>query len=261
MGHYVYRYMHPDYPWLYVGKTDVDLKQRIRQHTYSGDNIPRKYESLLNESSIYYIELDNSLQTTYIEKLLIDKYKPFLNKADIIQDAPCPVEFTLPKWKKFESLCNLSNSDSKINIDADTEKALKKLRNELKRINADKTKEKDIDVLFAELSKDEQRIVVYFCKCFLNDSSLVHTISINKLINECNINITSNAYNVVRDIMQSLRSRGFYMRHFNTMVYSGWVEKVTLQRTKSEITVGISVETATVAYKLWNEHKKLLKVV
>ena len=85
MGHYVYRYMHPDYPWLYVGKTDVSLESRINSHSSNlNDNISREFLPLLSEASVYYIELENSLQTTYIEKLLIDKYNPFLNKADKI---------------------------------------------------------------------------------------------------------------------------------------------------------------------------------
>lgn len=101
MGHYVYRYMHPDYPWLYVGKTDDDLAKRIKTHqTCSTDNIERKYLDLLNESSIYYIELNSSVQTDYVEKILIDKYKPFLNKKDK-NGATCEIEIVLPKWKKF----------------------------------------------------------------------------------------------------------------------------------------------------------------
>lgn len=101
MGHYVYRYMHPDYPWLYVGKTDGDLAKRIKTHqTCSTDNIERKYLELLNESSIYYIELNSSVQTDYIEKMLIDKYKPLLNKKDK-NGAACKIEITIPKWEKF----------------------------------------------------------------------------------------------------------------------------------------------------------------
>lgn len=102
MGHYVYRYMHPDYPWLYVGKTDNSLETRIRTHNGSNsDNISRDYKELLLESTVYYIELENSLQTTYVEKLLIDKYKPYLNKLDKIDQSNCPIEFGSLHWKKF----------------------------------------------------------------------------------------------------------------------------------------------------------------
>lgn len=109
MGHYVYRYIHPDYPWLYVGKTDDDLTKRIKTHqTCSTDNIERRYLDLLNESSIYYIELNSSVQTDYVEKMLIDKYKPFLNKKDK-NGATCEIGITLPKWKKF----NIQVGDAK----------------------------------------------------------------------------------------------------------------------------------------------------
>lgn len=101
MGHYVYRYMHPDYPWLYVGKTDANLATRIKTHdTCKDDNISREHLLLLKESVVLYIELQNSVQSTYVEKMLIDKYKPLLNKMDKV-DGDCPIEFVLPKWKKF----------------------------------------------------------------------------------------------------------------------------------------------------------------
>ena len=95
--------MHPDYPWLYVGKTDASLEKRIKQHaSSSSDNISRDYLPLLEESTVYYVELENSLQTTYVEKLLIDKYKPHLNKADKIKESTCPIDVGQIKWKKYE---------------------------------------------------------------------------------------------------------------------------------------------------------------
>lgn len=100
MSYYVYRYIHPDYPWLYVGKT-ANLKARIYQHdNCATDNIGEEYKELLKESTVYYIELANPNQGTYIEKMLIDKYKPFLNKVDKTADES-PVTFSLPKWQKF----------------------------------------------------------------------------------------------------------------------------------------------------------------
>lgn len=100
MPYYVYRYMHPDYPWLYVGKT-VNLKNRIYQHDFcSSDNIDRSKSELLQDSTVLYIELANATQMNYIEKILIDKYKPELNIADNHPEE-CPIDFTFPKWKKF----------------------------------------------------------------------------------------------------------------------------------------------------------------
>lgn len=98
--YYVYRYIHPEYPWLYVGKTK-NLKQRIKDHdTSNSDNIDRKYETLLKESSVYYIELENSAQMSMVELFLIDKYKPFLNKKDKYKNKSF-FEIELPKWKRY----------------------------------------------------------------------------------------------------------------------------------------------------------------
>ncbi len=102
MGHYVYRYVHKDYPWLYVGKTDTDLITRLNTHMRSkDDNISRDYLPLLKASKIQYIELNSSTQSDYVEKLIIDKYKPTLNKKDKNGAVPC-IDFTLPEWKDFD---------------------------------------------------------------------------------------------------------------------------------------------------------------
>lgn len=112
MSAYVYRYIHPDYPWLYVGKTK-NLYGRIFTHdNIKDDNIDRQYEELLLESSTYYIELENYEQASMVELYLIDKYKPTLNiKSKTTTTLPFSLE-TLPKWKKFvrksdfDDLCN-----------------------------------------------------------------------------------------------------------------------------------------------------------
>lgn len=226
MGHYVYRYIHPDYPWLYVGKTDVDLEQRIRQHTYSGDNIPREYEYLLNESSIYYIELDNSLQTTYIEKLLIDKYKPFLNRADIIQESSCPIEFSLPKWKKF-SFSMLHPSDSGNSSDA-IEKKLKTAQKELSKINRviakyndECAKSESINQSFSNFSLEQKKIIICLFEYFIEDLHLVHEVKISKLFSDCDINSDDTPQEEkAKSLMESIYGTGFYVKHFESWVYT-----------------------------------------
>ena len=56
MSYYIYRYIHPDYAWLYVGQT-VDIKGRIKSHDYSNtDNIDREYTDLLQEATVLYFE-------------------------------------------------------------------------------------------------------------------------------------------------------------------------------------------------------------
>ena len=58
---YVYRYIHPNYPWLYVGRTD-DLTRRIDEHDKGlFDNIDEEYKNLLLESLNQH--LINSINT------------------------------------------------------------------------------------------------------------------------------------------------------------------------------------------------------
>lgn len=98
MSYYIYRYMHPDYSWLYVGQT-VDIKGRIKSHDYSNsDNIDRKYVDLLLEATVLYFQCNSKNQMNYIESYLIDKHKPFLNKAGKDEDVSCEAEMELPDW-------------------------------------------------------------------------------------------------------------------------------------------------------------------
>lgn len=108
--YYVYRYMHPDYPWLYVGKT-IDLHRRIYSHDkLNSDNIDRKYTTLLLESTVYFITLDNSAQMDLMELYLIDKHKPYLNKKDK-HDTQSILELKIPKWKRYVRSHEISNNN------------------------------------------------------------------------------------------------------------------------------------------------------
>ena len=108
--YYVYRYMHPDYPWLYVGKT-IDLDGRIRSHDNSNnDNIDRKYAKLLLESTVYFLTLNNSAQMNLVELYLIDKYKPYLNKKDK-HNSKSTLELKIPKWEKYIRSHEFQKSD------------------------------------------------------------------------------------------------------------------------------------------------------
>ena len=80
MGYYVYRYIHPLYPWLYVGKCNTNLRERLNKHeSDSSDNIDRAHLKELKESSVYFIELDSEEESALVERYLISEHSPTLN--------------------------------------------------------------------------------------------------------------------------------------------------------------------------------------
>lgn len=106
MGHYVYQYLHPEYGHLYCGRTE-NLDKRIYEHNNSkNDNISRKYERVLKNSIVMYIELKNKAQEIAVEAYCIDKYKPYLNKMlkDNNDDNEDCMQLTmsLPEWKIYD---------------------------------------------------------------------------------------------------------------------------------------------------------------
>ena len=134
---YVYRYVHPDNPWLYVGRTE-NIHNRIRNHNSAAyDNIDRQYSEMLNESAVYYIELSNKAQSIAVEAYLIDKYKPMLNKSLIYENSGTTIDMSLPKWIKIEALeqkFNDSSDDLRTQITS-LKKEKKLLENECKELN------------------------------------------------------------------------------------------------------------------------------
>lgn len=75
MGHYVYKYVENG-EIIYIGKNDTDLVSRIKAH---------KREQKFKEHSsaeVYYIELANKTESSGLEKLLINEFKPILNVLD-----------------------------------------------------------------------------------------------------------------------------------------------------------------------------------
>lgn len=98
MGHYVYKYV-LNGECLYIGKTDIDLVKRLKQHGVSGDNISSEYWGLINKADIYYTELVNATMSDVVESELIRRYKPKCNKAKMGDWSGIP--FAEPPWIKF----------------------------------------------------------------------------------------------------------------------------------------------------------------
>lgn len=145
MAYYVYQYLHPEYGHLYCGRTD-NLDIRIYQHNnLEGDNISRKYKSLLKESIVMYIELQNKAQGVAVEAYCIDKFKPFLNIVlKYNTDMESPLNMDCPKWKIYhgndskyqECLYNVERENEQLKSDNDLLiKNIKQLKYELKEIN------------------------------------------------------------------------------------------------------------------------------
>ena len=102
---YVYKYVHPDYPWLYVGKADTSFEDRVYRHGKEGKFLP-----FLDEVKIYYIELDNKAQSRMVELYLIDKYKPYLNQMDKYEGTSL-FELNLPEWKIYTKEFKSNHND------------------------------------------------------------------------------------------------------------------------------------------------------
>ena len=117
---YVYRYIHPNYPWLYVGRTD-DLTRRIDEHDKGlFDNIDEEYKNLLLESFVVYTEINNKTQAIVLENYLIDVYKPTLNKFNKYYGESVFDIYEI-NWKKYIRTsdfvnCNNNNNSDDFNI-------------------------------------------------------------------------------------------------------------------------------------------------
>lgn len=115
---YVYRYIHPNYPWLYVGRTD-DLIRRIDEHDKElFDNIDKEYRDLLLESFVVYTEINNKAQAIVLENYLIDVYKPTLNKSNKYYGESVFDIYEI-NWKKYIRTSDLVDCNNNNNNDLD----------------------------------------------------------------------------------------------------------------------------------------------
>lgn len=99
MGHYVYKYV-LDNEIIYIGKNDTNLCGRLSAHGKAGDNIPKEGWDDINKSTIYYVELANSIMSDVFESEMIRRYKPKYNKAKMSDWDGLP--FEEPEWKLYE---------------------------------------------------------------------------------------------------------------------------------------------------------------
>ena len=97
--HYVYKFVYNN-EILYIGKIDSNLQQRICTHFSSG-----KFDEYKGVE-VYCEKLNNSLDTKYMEVLLINKYKPILNKAEKSKDK-LSFDFDEPTWEKYEDYLDI----------------------------------------------------------------------------------------------------------------------------------------------------------
>ena len=93
MGHYVYKYVE-DNEIIYIGKNDTDLHTRISQH------VSEKKFKEHPDAKIYYGELANSVESRFMEMMLINRYKPILNVVDKVEGNSF-IDFTEPEWKPY----------------------------------------------------------------------------------------------------------------------------------------------------------------
>lgn len=262
MGHYVYRYMHPDYPWLYVGKTDTSLETRIRTHdTDKNDNISREYLPLLKESIVLYIELQNSLQTTYIEKLLIDKYKPTLNKADKIE-TECPIEFSIPKWRKYIRKFEIPEKFlSKENVTKSNDSSSPKGQTDCFNQKTLHSREDDLEYQFYGLTLCEQHIFLYLCKRFVDSHSLEYTFAVDDFLRECYIKSDNqNDYDTTKSLLYDFYSRDLNIILNNYEIHTRWIGKVYFNSKGNTVTVHICEDTVPFMDKFWNDYNFVLPV-
>lgn len=75
IGYYIYKYVYND-EIIYIGKTDSDLKGRIKCHSKE-----YQFQKYLSDAKIFYYECKNPAHTAILEIYYINKYKPILNKA------------------------------------------------------------------------------------------------------------------------------------------------------------------------------------
>ncbi len=81
--YYVYRFLDSENNILYIGKT-ADIRERMYQHFSEFSHLPKEcYEKV---SKIEYLEVNDNVDGTIIEKYLIKEFHPVFNSNYIDSD-------------------------------------------------------------------------------------------------------------------------------------------------------------------------------
>jgi len=83
MSNFLYRFLNTQGVIIYVGKTQ-NIENRMKTHFSSEGHLPKScYEDV---AKIEYIELHNKVEMDILELYFINKWKPFFNKKDKMDD-------------------------------------------------------------------------------------------------------------------------------------------------------------------------------
>ena len=109
--YYVYRYMLDD-RWIYVGKTDNSLMERLYAHRFEP-----KFKPYRN-AVIQYIELGNRSDMNVTESMLIKLMKPVLNRNDLTENIlPFKYDDSNVVWRDIKNAPRKTSQDKTISID------------------------------------------------------------------------------------------------------------------------------------------------
>lgn len=92
--HGIYKYVYNN-EVIYIGKTDAEngFKNRINRH--------KKEHELFNKSKIYVYLCKDQTETDSLETILINAYKPMLNKAKLYDYKIVPPELKWIPWELY----------------------------------------------------------------------------------------------------------------------------------------------------------------